>query len=107
MNIAYNRSLCTRLPGKKAPVYQVNPTVGWIVGNSPGSRANNLYSPGSDKFTEVQLYMSTACQPGSRVIRGVTDAKSENKKGFSMSETARISSRVNKFYSNMMLTFSH
>ena len=31
----------------------------------PGSRANNIYLPGSDKLTEVQLYMSTSCQPGS------------------------------------------
>ena len=84
----------------------------WIVGNSPGSRANNIYSPGTDKLTEMQLYMSTSCQPGNRVIRAfcdvekpvlisdlaVTGAKSENKIGFSMSEMARISSRVNKFY---------
>ena len=39
------------------------------MGNSLGRRANNIYSPGSDKLTEVRLYMSTSCQPGSRVIR--------------------------------------
>ena len=80
-------------------------------GNSPGSRAN-IYSPGSDKLTEVQLYMSTSCQPGSRVIRAFSDvempflfsdlavkaAKSENKKAFTTSEKTRISSRVNEFY---------
>ena len=84
----------------------------WIVSNSPGSRANNNYSPGTDKLTEVQLYMSASCQPGNRVIRAfrdvekpvlisdlaVTAAKSETEIGFSMSEMARISSRVNKFY---------
>ena len=85
----------------------------WIVGNSPGSHANNIYSPGTDKLTEVQLYMSTSCQAGNRVIRAfrdvekpvlisdfaVTADKSENKKkGFSMLEKARISSRVHKFY---------
>ena len=67
----------------------------------------------SDKLTEVQLHMSTSCQPGSRVIRAFSDvekayflilrvqaAKSEilNKKGFSTSEKARISKRVNEFY---------
>ena len=46
-------------------------------------------------MTEVQLYMSTSCQPGSPVIRA---AKSGNKEGFSMSEKAQITSRVNKFY---------
>ena len=40
-----------------------------IVGYSPGSRAKHIYAPGSDKLTEVHLYMSTSCQPGSRVIR--------------------------------------
>ena len=53
-----------------------------------------------------------SCQPGSRVIRAFSDvekpfllsdfavkaAKSENKKGFSTSEKARMSSMVNKFY---------
>ena len=47
----------------------INPAVEWIVGNSPGIRANNIYSPGGDKLTEVQLPMSTSYQPGSRVIR--------------------------------------
>ena len=82
------------------------------MGNSTGSRANNIYSPGTDKLTEVQLYMPTSFQPGNRVIRAFRDvekpvlisdlaavtAKSENKIGFSRSEMARISSRVNKFY---------
>ena len=86
--------------------------VEWTACNSPGSRANNIYSPGSDKLTEVQLYMSTSCQPCSRVIRAVSDfektflfsdlevktSKSEDKKGFSTSDKARIGSRVNKFY---------
>ena len=45
------------------------------MGNSPGSCANNIYSPGSDKLTEVQLYMSNSCQPGSRVIRALSDVK--------------------------------
>ena len=30
---------------------------GGNVGNSPGSHANNIYSSGSGKLTEVQLYM--------------------------------------------------
>ena len=74
-----------------------------IMGNSPGSRANNIYSPGSDKLTEVQFYMSTSCQPGSLVIRGFSDfekpfsvsnlvvkaTRSVKKKGFSTSEKAR------------------
>ena len=56
--------------------------------------------------------MSASCEPGSRVFRAssgvekhflfsdlaIKAAKSETKKGFSMSEKARISSRVNKFY---------
>ena len=64
------------------------------------SRANDIYSPGSDKLTEVQLYMSTSCQPGSQVIRTFSDiekplfcseyavkaSKSETDKGFSTSE---------------------
>ena len=68
--------------------------VGWIVGKSPGSHANYIYSPGRDKLTEGQLYISTSCQPSSRVMRAVSDvgkpftfsdlaveaAKSENKK---------------------------
>ena len=82
------------------------------MGNSPGSRANYMYSPGSNKLTEVQMYMSALCHPSSLVIRAfsdiekpflfsdlaVKDAKSENEKGFSTSEMALISSRVNKFY---------
>ena len=78
------------------------------------SRANNTYSAGTEKLTEVQLYMSTSCQPGSRVIRAFSDveklffplfsdlavkaAKSTIKKGFSMSEKPRINSRVDKCY---------
>ena len=109
MNKAHNRRLFTRLPGKYAPVH---PAVGWIVDNSPGSRANNIYSSGSGKLTEVQLYMSASCKPGSRVIRAfsgvekpfvssdlaVKAAKSENKQCFSTPGKARINSRVNKFY---------
>ena len=71
MNMTYNGCLFTRLPGKYAPVH---PAVGWLVGDSPDSRANNIYSPGSDKVTEVQFYMSNSCQPGSRVIRAFSDA---------------------------------
>ena len=41
MKKAYNRCLFTRLPGESAFVH---PAVGWIVSNSPGSRANNIYS---------------------------------------------------------------
>ena len=51
----------------------VHPAVRWIVGNSPGSHANHIYSPGSDKLTEVHLYMSTSCKAGSRVIRAFAD----------------------------------
>ena len=94
LNKAYNRCLFTRLSGKLAPVH---PAVWWVLGNSPGSCANNIYSPGSDKLTEVQLYMSASCQPGSRVIQDlsgvekpfflfadlvVKTAKLENKKKF-------------------------
>ena len=64
------------------------------MGNSSGSGAISIYTFGSDKLTEVQLYMSTSCQPGSRVNRAfsgvkkpflfsdlaVKAAKSENKK---------------------------
>ena len=35
--------------------------------NLPGSYANNIYSTGSGELTEVQLFMSTSCQTGSRV----------------------------------------
>ena len=86
--------------------------------SSPCSVANNIYSPGSDKVTEVQMYMSNSCQPRSRVIRAFSElhsffcffffflfsdfaikaTKSENKKGFSISVKARISSRVHKFF---------
>ena len=38
------------------PAAPVRPAVGRIVGNSPGSHANNIYSPESDKLTEVQLH---------------------------------------------------
>ena len=72
MNKAYNRCLVTRLPGKKA---HVHPAVGWIVCNSPGSRANNIYSPGSDKLIEVQLYMSTSSQQDSQVILTFSDVE--------------------------------
>ena len=99
----------TRLPGKEAPIH---PAVESIVSISTGSRVNNIYSPGSDKLIEVQFYMPISCQPGTRVIPAFSDvkkssffsdlavkaAKSENKKGFSTSEKARISSRVNKIY---------
>ena len=73
-----------------------------------------IYSPCSDKLTEVQLYMSTLCQPGSRVIRAISGvekpfsfsdlavkaAKSKNNKikFFSTSEKARTRSWVNKLY---------
>ena len=69
MNKACNRSLFTRLPGKEISVH---PAIGWIVGNSSGSRANNIYSPGNNKLTEVQLNISTSCQSGSRVIRALS-----------------------------------
>ena len=113
MNKAYNRCLFTRLPGKKAPVH---PVVGCIVHNSPGSHANNIYSPASDKLTKEQLYMSVSCYPGCRVIRAFSDVekpylfsdwavkaanltvKTENKKDFSTPEKTRISGRVNEFY---------
>ena len=83
------------------------------MGISPGSRANNMYSPGCEKLTEVQLYMSVSCQPGSQVIRPsltlknlflfsdleVKAAKLENEKVFfSKLEKTRINNRVNKFY---------
>ena len=50
VNKAYNRCFFIRLAGKLAPAH---PAVGWIKGNAPGSHANNIYSPGSDKSTEV------------------------------------------------------
>ena len=72
MSKANDRYLFTQLPGKKAPVH---PAVGWIVDNSPVRRANNIYSPGSDKLTEVQLYISTLCQTDSRVTRVFSDVE--------------------------------
>ena len=54
---------------------QYNPAVGWTMRNLPGNRANNIYSPGSDKLAKVQLYMSTSCQPGSRVFRAFSGRK--------------------------------
>ena len=61
------------------------------MGNSPISRAKNIYSPEWSAIEHVNS-MSTR-QPG--------NPKSENKKikkGFSTSEKARIRARVNKFY---------
>ena len=72
MNKVYNRCLFAWLPGKSAPV---QPAVEWIVGNSPGSFPNNIHTLSSDKVTEVQFYMSTSCQPGSRVIRAFSDVE--------------------------------
>ena len=77
------------------------------MGNSPGSRANNIYSPDSDKMTEARLYGSTSCQPGSLVIGAffyieqsflfpdlaVKAAKSENKKRLFNVREALVSSR--------------
>ena len=62
----------------------IYPAVGWIVGNSPGSRANNYHSPGIDKLTEMQLYMSTSCQPSSLIIQAFSDVE----KPFSFSDLA-------------------
>ena len=45
------------------------------MGNSLGSRAKYIYSPCSDKLTEVELYVSTSCQPGNRVIRAFSDGE--------------------------------
>ena len=72
MNKTNNMCLFTRQPGKLASVH---PAVGWVVGNSPGSRSNNIYAPSNDKLTEVQLYMSTSVQQGSRVIRTYSDVE--------------------------------
>ena len=102
MNKAHNRCLFTRLLGKYAPV---KPAGGWIVGKSPGSRANNIYSPGSGKLTEKQLHVNFMLirQPGNPNLSltlknlfllsdlAVKAAKSENKKGFSTSDKARTS----------------
>ena len=41
----------------------------------PGSRVNNIYSPGSNKLTDVQWYMSASCQPGRRVNRAFFDVE--------------------------------
>ena len=85
------------MPDKLAPVH---PAVRWIMGSSHGSRANNIYSLGNDKLTEVQLYMSPSLQLDSQVIGAFSDvetpflfsdlvvkmAKSKNKIGFSVSE---------------------
>ena len=96
MNRAFNRCLFTGLPRKLTPIH---PAVGWIVGNSPGSHANNVYSPRSDKLTEVQ---HVTCQLHVKVEKpfcfliGSLSLQIRNKKGFSMSD--RISSRVNTFY---------
>ena len=43
MNKTYNRCLFTHLPA--------HPAMGWIVGNSPRSRANNIYSRSNDMLT--------------------------------------------------------
>ena len=70
MNKAY-------VTGAYIPGCRINkhPAVGRIVGNSRGSGANNIYSPGSDKLTEVQVYMSASCQPGSRIIRAISNVE--------------------------------
>ena len=65
-----------------------NPAVRWIVENIPSSGKNNIYSPGSDKLTYVQWYVSTSYQ---------LKSPNQNVKGFSTSEKARISSWVNSF----------
>ena len=62
------------------------------MGSLPGSRANNIYSLGSGKLTEVQWYMSTSCQPGSRVIGAFSDVEKPILfSDFGGSEKARIS----------------
>ena len=53
----------------------IYPAAVWKVGNSPGSRANNIYSPGSGKSTEVQLDMSTSCQQGSWAFQTFSDVE--------------------------------
>ena len=45
------------------------------MGNSPDRRANYMFLLGSDKLTELQLYMTVSCQPGSRVIRAFSGVK--------------------------------
>ena len=67
MNKAYNKCLFTRLPGTPG-----------IRGDSrqfTRNHASNSSSPGSDKMTEVQLYMSTLCHLGCRVIRAFSDVE--------------------------------
>ena len=41
--------------------------------NAPGSRANNMHSPGSNKLPEVHLHISTPCLPRSRVIQAFSE----------------------------------
>ena len=65
------------------------------MGNSLGSRANYIYSHGSDKLTEVQLNISTSDIEKPFLF---SDLKSEDEKAFSAPEKARISSRVNTCY---------
>ena len=86
--------LLTRRSGKQAHVYSAAVQITFI-------------HP-AEMLTEVQLSMSTSCEPGSRAIHAISDvdkpflfsdlapksAKSENKNGFSTSEKARP---VNKF----------
>ena len=72
MNKACFRCLFTYFPGKQATVH---PAVGWIVGNAPGNRSNNIYSSDSDKLTKVQLYMSTSCQPVSQETQAFFDVQ--------------------------------
>ena len=80
MNKAYNRCLFSRLPDKK----KVHQAVRLIVGISPGSRANNIYSTGNDKLTKVELYMLTSYQPGGWVIQAFSGVE----KPFSFSDLA-------------------
>ena len=87
MNKAYNRCLFTQSQGELASVH---PADGRILGNLPGSHANNIYLLGSDKLNEVQLYMSTRQPQPSLTLKSlfmwsdlaVKAAKSENKKSF-------------------------
>ena len=92
----------TKLPGCR-----VNKHLFMDSGQTPGSHANNIYAPGSDKLTEVQLYKPFSCQSGSRVIveilfifsdLAVKATKLENKKkGFRTSEKARITMQPCKY----------
>ena len=45
------------------------------MGNSLGNVQVTLFSPGSDKLTEVQLYMSLSYKAGSLVIRAFCDVE--------------------------------